>query len=261
MSDRVTAPNVRAMKSLGQKVVCITAYDAIFGRLADSAGVDLILVGDSAGNTVMGHPNVLKVSVEDIAHHTAAVARGVKRALLVADLPFGSYQESSIQAVHSAVTLVKAGAQAVKLEGDYVDAVQAIRRAGIPVMGHVGMTPQSVHTYGGFKMQGRGNDAGAVIEAAKALDEAGVFALVLELIPSVLASEITAAVSCPTIGIAAGVHCDGEIQIIYDILGFSARQYRHTKPFINGSELVGEAIARYASEVREGAFPGEEQAV
>jgi len=185
----------------------------------------------------------------------------VKRALLVADLPFGSYQESPAQAVRSAVTLVKAGAKAVKLEGEFVEAIQAIRKAGIPVMGHVGMTPQSVHSYGGFKVQGQGREAQSVLNAAKAVDEAGAFAIVLELIPAVLANEITSAVSSPTIGIGAGRGCDGEIQIIYDILGFSVRQYRHTKPYVKGGELMGEALIHYVSEVRERAFPTEEQAI
>ena len=208
----------------------------------------------------MGQPNMLNVSLEAIAHHTSAVARGVHRALLVADLPFGTYQESPAQAVRSAVTLVRAGAQAVKLEGDYVEAIEAIRKAGIPVMGHVGMTPQSVHTYGGFKVQGKGAAAEAVLEAAKAVDTAGAFSMVLELIPAALSRRITSEVGCPTIGIGAGIECDGEVQVLYDILGFSAKKFRHTKLFMDGKSAILNALKDYTSQVRSGEFPASDNA-
>lgn len=258
MADKVTAPTLQAMKARGEKIVCVTAYDAIFGALADEAGADVVLVGDSVGNTVMGQRNMLQVTLDNIAHHTAAVARGVKRALLVADLPFGTYQESPEQAVRSSVHLVRAGAEAVKLEGAYVEAIEAIRKAGIPVIGHVGMTPQSVHSYGGFKVQGKGDEAESVLSAALAVDAAGTSAIVLELIPADLAQRITEAIHSPTIGIGAGPKCSGEVQVLFDILGFSAKQYRHTKRFLDGKNVVLEALAQYVREVRAGAFPTEE---
>lgn len=259
MAEKITAPGLLALKGKGSKIVCVTAYDAIFGSLADEAGVDVVLVGDSVGNTVMGHPNMLKVTLDDIAHHVQAVANGVRRALLVADLPFGSYQESPAQAVRSAVQLVRAGAEAVKLEGDFVECIQAIRHAGIPVMGHVGMTPQSVNSFGGFKVQGKGEAGEAVLEAARQVCEAGAFAIVLELIPAVLAQRITSQISCPTIGIGAGPECDGEVQVLYDILGFSKRQYRHTRRFLEGGSLVEEALKEYVQQVRAGEFPTQDQ--
>lgn len=261
MADKVTAPGLRALKEAGKKIVSVTAYDAIFGALMDEAGVDVILVGDSVGNTVQGHRNMLKVTLEQIAYHTAAVARGVQRALLVADLPFGTYQESPAQAVRSAITLVQAGAEAVKLEGEYIEAIEAIQKAGVPVMGHVGMTPQSVHTYGGFKVQGKGSESERVLSAAKLVSDAGTFAMVLELVPADLAKIITAEVKCPTIGIGAGTDCDGEVQVIYDILGFSPKRYRHTKPFLDGKSCVLNAVREYADQVRNGTFPTKENAV
>ena len=260
MPEKITAPAVRAMKERGEKIVCVTAYDAIFGAIVDEAGVDVVLVGDSVGNTVMGQPNMLKVSLEAMAHHASAVAQGVSRALLVVDMPFGSYQESPSQAVRSAVTLVRAGAEAVKLEGDYCEAIDAIRKAGIPVMGHVGMTPQSVHNYGGFKVQGKGEAGDDVIAAAQSVDEAGAFSMVLELIPSALAKRVTQAVTCPTIGIGAGPECDGEVQVLYDILGFSRKKYRHTKVYLDGKTAVLSALRDYATQVRTGEFPTTENA-
>src|SRR5688572_9369275 len=195
MADKVTAPRIRAMKEAGDKIVCLTAYDAYFGRLADQAGVDLVLVGDSLANVILGYPNTVPVTLEEMAHHVRAVRRGVSRALLVADLPFGSYNASVEQAVNSAVELMKAGAEAVKLEGEYSEAISAMVKAGIPVMGHVGMTPQSVHNFGGFKLQGKGKSAEPVLQAAKAVEQAGAFSIVLELIPATLSKSITEALS------------------------------------------------------------------
>src|SRR5471030_2207426 len=191
MPDMITAPYIRSMRTKGAKVVCITAYDAIFGALADAAGADIVLVGDSVGNTALGYSSTLPVSLEEMLHHTRATRQGVQRALLVADLPFGSYQTSTAQAVEASVALVKAGAQAVKLEGTYTEAIAEIIRAGIPVMGHVGMTPKSVNLYGGFRVQGKGESGHAVVNAAKQVQDAGAFSIVLELIPSKLAEEIT----------------------------------------------------------------------
>jgi len=258
---KMTAPRIRAMKEREEKIVSLTAYDVVSGAIADAAGVDVILVGDSVGNVVLGLDTTLPVTLEDMIHHTAATRRGVKRALLVTDMPFGSYQSSVSQAVDAAIALVKAGAEAVKLEGAYTEQIRAIIKAGIPVMGHVGMTPQSVNNFGGFKVQGRGPEAHAVIEAAKQLDEAGAFAIVLELIPAALAKEITHEVSCPTIGIGAGAECDGQIQVFHDILGLGDFNPKHAKVYCKGRELLLKAASDYACEVRCSAFPTEEQSV
>lgn len=257
--QKVTAPRIRAMKARDEKVVCLTAYDATSGAIADAAGVDVILVGDSLGNVVLGLETTLPVSLEDMVHHTSATRRGVKRALLVADMPFGSYQSSVAAAVDAAVVLVKAGAEAVKLEGAYTEQIKAIVKAGIPVMAHVGMTPQSVNNFGGFRIQGRGEDAHAVIQAAQDVDKAGAFAIVLELIPADLAKEITAMVSCPTIGIGAGVDCDGQVQVFHDILGLTDMRLKHVKIYCEGRELFEKAVALYSREVRCAVFPTPEQ--
>jgi 3-methyl-2-oxobutanoate hydroxymethyltransferase len=243
------------MRESGRKIVCVTAYDACFGAIADEVGVDLILVGDSVGNTTLGYEGTVPVTLEQMVHHTRATRAGVKRALLVADLPFGSYQVSAEDAVRSAVVLVKAGAEAVKLEGSYPEAVAAIERAGIPVLGHLGMTPQAVNRFGGHKVQGKGDAADGIRTAAIALDRAGASAIVLELIPAGLASDITEAINCPTIGIGAGVFCSGQIQVIHDVLGLNAQAFRHAKNYMDGRKALGEAIGAYALEVREAAFP------
>lgn len=257
MSDKVTAPRIRGMKARGEKVVCVTAYDAPMARLADEAGVDLVLVGDSVGDVVLGYTSTVPVTLEEMIHHTRAVRRGMSRALLVADLPFGTYQASPEQAMNSAVALMKAGAEAVKLEGTS-DAVPMLIEAGIPVMGHVGLTPQSVNRFGGHKVQGRGEDAELVLKAAKKLDEQGAFSIVLELVPASLAAQITEALSIPTVGIGAGVGCDGQIQVLHDVLGLSERTFKHAKPYMRGRDLVLESLQTYASEVRSGAFPEEQ---
>jgi 3-methyl-2-oxobutanoate hydroxymethyltransferase len=243
------------MKGGPDRIVSLTAYDAASGALADEAGVDLVLVGDSVGTVMLGMASTLPVSLETMIHHTAAARAGVSRALLVADLPFGSYQSSVEQAVDSAVALVKAGAEAVKLEGSYTDAIRAIIKAGIPCMGHVGMTPQSINNFGGPRVQGKGEGSHAVIQAAREVDEAGAFSMVLELIPAALAREITCSVSCPTIGIGAGVECDGQVQVWHDILGLTPMKFKHAKVYCDASELFLQAIRSYASEVRSGSFP------
>lgn len=255
MPDKITAPIVFAMKQRKEKIVTITAYDAPFAKLAEAAGADIILVGDSLGNVLLGYDDTLSVTLEDMIHHTRAAARGVSRALLVADLPFGSYQAGVPQAVESAVALVRAGAGAVKLEGMYVDEAKAIIKAGIPVMGHLGMTPQSVLNFGGHKVQGRGGAGDQVVKNAQALAAAGMFAMVLELIPPNLAKDVTAKSSCPTIGIGAGPHCDGQVQVLHDVLGLSETTYRHAKPYMYAREEVLKALTRYTDEVRKGEFP------
>ncbi len=258
MSEKVTARGIVAKKARGERIVCITAYDSAFGRLADEAGVDVILVGDSVGNVMLGYESTLRVTLDQMVHHTKATRAGVKRALLVADLPFGSYQSSVAQAVDSAVELVQAGAEAVKLEGSYSEAIMAIRRAGIPVMGHVGMTPQSLNEFGGFRVQGRGDQADAVKQEAMKVDEAGAFAIVLELMPRGLAGQITAMVRAATIGIGAGIQCDGEIQVLHDVLGLSDSNLKHAKVYVSGANLVKNALTEYAAEVRAGSFPTED---
>lgn len=248
------------MKERHEQIVVVTAYDASFGAIADEAGVDVILVGDSVGNVMLGYETTLPVSLEQMIHHTAATAKGVKRALVVADLPFGSYQVSPEQAVESSIALMKAGAQAVKLEGEYTEAIEAIVRAGIPVMGHLGMTPQSVHKFGGFRVQGRGKAGCALIDAGKSIEEAGVFSFVLELIPEETAAEITAQVSVPTIGIGAGARCDGQVQVLHDVLGLSPEIFKHAKAYLNGRSLILDALRGYAKDVKSGAFPSSENA-
>ena len=258
MPDKVTAPKIRAMRRKGERIVCLTAYDAVFGEMADTSGVDLILVGDSVANTALGHETTIPVTLEEMAHHTRATRRGVRRALLVADLPFGSYQASVEQAVTSAVALMKAGAEAVKLEGEYTDAIRAIVKAGIPVMGHVGMTPQSVNVFGGPRVQGKADDADRILESSRALEQAGAFSIVLELIPAELAQRITDALTIPTIGIGAGLGCSGQIQVLYDVLGLSRQSFRHAKAFTDGYRCMVGAMEQYTQDVRESVFPGPE---
>lgn len=258
MSEKVTAPKLKAMKQRSERIVCVTAYDAYFGRLMDEAGVDLVLVGDSLGNVVLGYDTTVPVTLQQMVHHTAAVRTGVTRALLVADLPFGSYQSSIAQCVDSSVALMKAGAEAVKLEGEYYDEIVALVKAGIPVMGHLGMTPQSVNKFGGFKVQGKGAEGQAVIDAAKKLEDAGVFSMVLELIPGNLASDVTAAVGIPTIGIGAGPCCDGEIQVMHDILGLSNQTFKHARKFVEGEDLFLRGLQAYTLAVRKREFPTED---
>ena len=258
MAEKITAPLIREKHRKGERIVCITAYDAMWGQIADTAGVDLVLVGDSVGNAVLGYPSTVPVTLDEMVAHTMATRRGVKRALFVSDLSFGSYQSSVSQAVDSAVRLVKAGAESVKLEGDYTEQITAIVRAGIPVMGHVGMTPQSVNLFGGFKVQGKGAAAQSVIDAAKRVQDAGAFSIVLELIPADLAREITELLEIPTIGIGAGIHCSGQVQVIHDMLGFGPRGLKHAKAYVNGAELFTDAVKQYAEEVRSAEFPGQE---
>lgn len=255
---KITAPKIRAMKDR-ERIVCLTAYDTSSARIAEEAGVDLVLVGDSMGNVVFGLDTTLPVTLADIIHHLAPVRRAITRPLIVADMPFGTYGSSLAQAVDTAVELVRAGAEAVKLEGAFVEEIHAISKIGIPVMGHVGMTPQSVHNFGGFKIQGKGSDGDHVLQAAKAIDEAGVFSMVLELIPSELAARITSSVSCPTIGIGAGLHCDGEVQVFHDILGLGTFVPKHAKTYVEGHSLFTDAVKRFADDVRNCKFPGDEQ--
>ena len=263
MSDKkVTVRCLRAMKERGEKIAALTAYDHPTARLVDAAGVDLILVGDSAANVVLGYDSTLPVSMDEMLVLTAAVARGARRALVVADMPFLSYQVSPEQALANAGRFVKeARAEAVKLEGGRrsAPAVRRIVEAGIPVLGHLGLTPQSHLALGGYRVQGReAADAERLREDAGALVEAGVFAMVLEGIPWTLARDITAAVPVPTIGIGAGEHCDGQILVLHDMLGLGGGTFTFVKRYAELGARVTEAVAAYCREVREGAFPAAE---
>jgi 3-methyl-2-oxobutanoate hydroxymethyltransferase len=266
---KVTVPDLGRMKAAGERITMVTAYDCAFARLLDEAGVDLLLVGDSLGMVVQGNETTLPVTLDEMVYHTRLVSRGAPHALVVGDLPFGTYQASPTQGVESAIRLVKeGGAQAVKLEGGIAmaDTIARIAAVDIPVMGHVGLTPQSVHRMGGHRVQGRrhGHAPGGrerVIEDALAVEAAGAFAVVLECIPLDLAGEITARLSIPTIGIGAGVHCDGQVLVLHDLIGLSnAWTPRFAKRYAEVGREVVRAAAEYVQEVKDGVFPSEAQA-
>jgi 3-methyl-2-oxobutanoate hydroxymethyltransferase len=262
-SDRakVTAPALQARKG-GEPIVALTAYDYPSARLVDGAGVDLVLVGDSVANVVFGYDSTIPVTLDEMILISRAVRRGVQTALVVGDLPFGTYHESPEQAVRSAIRFVKeGGVEAVKLEGGRAraEAVRRIVDAEIPVLGHVGLTPQSVHKLGGYRVQGKTVEAArALVEDALALEAAGAFAIVLEAVPSEIARLVTRRVSVPTIGIGAGVHCDGQILVYNDLVGLS---FGHTPKFVRRyadvSAAVSDAVGRYAADVRARSFPTE----
>jgi 3-methyl-2-oxobutanoate hydroxymethyltransferase len=264
MEQKVTVPEIVKAKSAGRAIVAITAYDFPFARIADEAGVDLILVGDSLGMVVQGHDTTLPVTMDEMVYHCRMVARARRRALVVADLPFLSYQVSAAEAIANAGRLIKDGAaEAVKLEGGraVAETIERIAAVDIPVMGHIGLTPQSVHRMGGHKVQGRRHGHGAgqrerLIEDALAVEEAGAFAIVLEGIPLDLAAELTARLTIPTIGIGAGVHCDGQILVLHDVLGLGERMPpRFAKRYADLWSAARNAIGGYARDVRGHAFP------
>lgn len=253
----ITVPGFRSLKGK-RKLAMVTAYDYSSARIADEAGVESILVGDSLGTVVQGLPNTVPVKLSEMVYHTQLAARGVKRALLIADLPFGSYQESPRQAVRNAVRLMKAGARAIKLEGGerVADTIAALVKADIPVVGHVGLTPQSVHLLGGFKVQ---RNREQILQDAVAVDQSGAFALVLECVPSEIGQAATQAVSIPTVGIGAGLHCDGQVLVWHDLLGlYDDFRPRFVKRYAELGETASQAIRRYIDEVRDGSFPGPE---
>lgn len=265
-AERVTVPDLRLRKARGEKIVMVTAYDAPTARLADRAGVDVVLVGDSVGTVVLGHKTVVPVTLEEILHHTRAARRGVRNALLLADLPFGSYQVSLEEAIRNATRLLKeGGAQAVKLEGgaSMAATVKRLVEIGIPVMGHLGLTPQSVNLFGGHRAQGREPEAARqMLEDARALEAAGACGIVLETIPATLGAEITQALTIPTIGIGAGPDCDGQVQVWHDLLGItSSRVFRHVKRYAELGALMEAALRDYADEVRQNRFPGKEHSL
>src|SRR5579872_7188248 len=260
MAQQCTVPGVRARKG-GVPLVMVTAYDAPTARIADESGVDLILVGDSVAMVVLGYEDTLQVTVEDLAHHTAAVARTRPRALVVADLPWLSYHLGEADAVRNAATLIRAGAAAVKLEGGRkrLPVVRALLDAEIPVMGHLGLTPQSVHAMGGFKVQGKDASAAReLVEDAQALAEAGCFSLVLEGVPDRVARAVTAAVDVPTIGIGAGPWCDGQVLVFHDVAGLEDRVLPKFVRRYGALKAAGvEAVAAYAADVRARRFPSD----
>ncbi len=262
-TKKITVPMLRERKGKGPKISMLTAYDATMARLFDEAGIDVLLVGDSLGMVVQGQSDTLSVTVEEICYHGRAIARASRRAHRVGDLPFMSYQVSVEEALRNAGTLLKQGAfEAVKLEGgvEVAEQVRRIVQAGIPVMGHLGLTPQSVHAMGGFRVQARTEDAAArLLDDARALEQAGVYAIVLEGIPSVVAERVTAAVGVPTIGIGAGAGCDGQVLVAHDFLGMvRTMQPRFVKRFAELGDAIVEASRAYISEVQSGVFPGPE---
>jgi len=260
MAGKVTVPEIRKMKERGEKITALTAYDYSFARILDQAGIDILLVGDSLGSVIQGRENTLSVTMEDMIYHTKAVARGSQRALLVADMPFLSFQVSAEEAKRNAGRFVQeAGAQAVKLEGGMriLQTVEALIQMGIPVMGHVGLTPQSIHQFGGYRVQGK-EKAGreAILQDALGLEAAGAFAVVLEGIPMNLAGEITERLSIPTIGIGAGVNCDGQVLVVHDMLGlFDMYTPKFVKKYADMKTVMTGAVEKFIAEVREQKFP------
>ena len=263
MAEKVTVPGFVKMKQQGKKITCLTAYDYSLARILDEAGVDVLLVGDSVASVVQGQPNTLAVTMDEMIYHTRIVARGRKRALVVGDMPFLSFQSGRKQALRNAGRfLQEAGAEGIKLEGGVAmrDTIAAIVNAGIPVMGHVGLTPQSVHRFGGYKVQGREKGQHeTIVRDAVAVQEAGAFAIVLEGIPTSLAKEITERVTIPTIGIGAGIHCDGQVLVLHDMLGlFDDFTPKFVKRYADIKDSMAAAVKTFIDEVRERKFPGEQ---
>src|SRR3990172_1121747 len=263
MAEKVTVPEISRMKQKGEKITALTAYDYSFSRILDEAGVDILLVGDSLGSVIQGRENTLHVTLEEVIYHTRAVVRGRERALVVADMPFLSFQISVEEAKRNAGKILQeAGAEAVKLEGgvEMLETIEAIVKIGIPVMGHVGLTPQALHRFGGYKVQGKEKDQREkIVQDALAVEEGGAFSVVLESIPLDLAQEITRRLSIPTIGIGAGVHCDGQVLVVHDMLGlFDMYTPKFVKRYADLKSVMSEAVRNYIAEVREGKFPDEE---
>jgi 3-methyl-2-oxobutanoate hydroxymethyltransferase len=261
MLSRVTVRDLAAAKARGEKWPMLTAYDAISAAIFDEAGIPVLLVGDSAGNVVFGYDTTIPVTVDDLLPLTAAVVRGTTRAMIVADLPFGSYQASPTAALSAATRFFKeAGAHAVKLEGGVRVAhqVEELVSAGIPVMAHLGLTPQSVHAFGGFRVQGRGEDGDRLLHDAKALQSAGAFSVVLECVPEQLAARVTEALSIPVIGIGAGPHCDAQVLVWQDMAGLSPQPPKFVKRYADVAGTLREAATAFAADVAAGTFPAEE---
>jgi 3-methyl-2-oxobutanoate hydroxymethyltransferase len=263
-THKVTVRDLTEMKSRGEKIVVLTAYDYLFARLVDEAGCDIVLVGDSLGQVVLGYDSTIPVTIDEMIHHARAVRRGVSRAMLVVDMPFMSFQISSEETLRNAGRMLKeTGCEAVKIEGgdeQTCDCVRALVRAGIPVMGHIGLTPQSVHAVGGYRVQGRESaDALRIREEATRLQEAGCFSIVLELMPAALAADVTRALRIPTIGIGAGPSVDGQVLVLYDMLGLNdGFKPKFLRRFSNVAEQARDGISTFARAVRDGSYPGAE---
>jgi len=261
---KITVPDIIKMKAEGAKIPVLTAYGFQMARILDSAGVPVLLVGDSAGMVEAGHENTLPVTMDEMVYHTRSVVRGRSSALVVADMPFGSYQVSMKEARKNAVRLVKeAGAEAVKIEGGVrsAETVRSIAAMDIPVMGHIGLTPQSIHRMGGYRVQGKGNSSEVIIDDARAIEDAGAFSVVLEGIPAALAAEITASLSIPTIGIGAGPSCDGQVLVVDDMLGLNteSRLPKYVKKYADLKSAIRAAALEFMDDVAEGRFPSKEQ--
>jgi 3-methyl-2-oxobutanoate hydroxymethyltransferase len=260
--EKVSAPSLRSSKQRGERLVCLTAYDYPTARIVDEAGIDVILVGDSLGNVVLGYGNTVPVTLDEILIHLKAVRRAVQRALLVADMPYGTFHTGDDDAVRNALRLVKdGGAEAIKLEGGHkrVQLVKRLVDEEISVMGHIGLTPQSINQLGAYRVQGKTAEAAQqLLDDARALEDAGAFAVVLEVVPREIAKLITESISIPTIGIGAGVHCDIQVLVIHDMLGLSfGKQARFVRPYANLRDVMTDAVTRYADDVRNGTYPSQ----
>ncbi|CAB4677408.1 MAG: 3-methyl-2-oxobutanoate hydroxymethyltransferase [Actinobacteria bacterium] len=259
---RVTVLDIAAAKERGEKWAMLTSYDQMTAEIFEEAGIPALLVGDSAANTVLGYQNTIGVTVDELIPLTRAVVRATSRAMVIADLPFGSYESSPTQALETATRFFKeAGAHAVKLEGGtrVLPQIEMLVTHGIPVIGHLGLTPQSVHTLGGYRVQGRGGKGEEIIRDAKAIESAGAFAVVLELVPSDLATRITSSISIPTIGIGAGKSCDAQVLVWQDLLGLTANSPKLAKRYLELRSLMGAAVTEWANDVASGEFPGADQ--
>jgi 3-methyl-2-oxobutanoate hydroxymethyltransferase len=262
--EKITVPFLRAAKEKGEHLVCLTAYDYPTARVVDEAGIEIILVGDSAGNVIFGYNNTIPVTMDEMLFAAKSVRRGVKRALLVADMPYGSYHTGEADAIKNALRFIKeAGTEAVKLEGgrNRLEIIKRLVNEEIPVMGHIGLTPQSFNRLGGYRLQGKTEEtAQALIDDAKALEDAGVFSLVLELVPRELAKRITESVNISTIGIGAGIDCDIQVLVLHDLLGLTfGRQPRFVRKYANLRETMTEAVQNWANDVRAGNYPNEQE--
>ncbi len=257
----ITVNTLQKMKAEGEKIAMLTAYEASFAALMDNAGVDVLLVGDSLGMTVQGHQSTLPVTLGDMCYHTAAVARGTKNAMIISDLPFGAYQQSKEQAFAAAAELMAAGAHMVKLEGGVwmAETTEFLQLRGIPVCAHIGLTPQSVHAFGGYKVQGKGDKAQALLNDAAAHYQAGAALILMECVPAALGKQVTESVRCPTIGIGAGADCDGQVLVMHDMLGvFPGKTARFVKNFMEGQTSIQAAVAAYVAAVKNKTFPAAE---
>ena len=262
--EKVNAPSLKASKQRGERLVCLTAYDFPTARIVDEAGIDIILVGDSLGNVVLGYGNTVPVTLDEILIHLKAVRRAVQRALLVADMPYGSFHTGADDAVRNALRLVKeGGAEAIKLEGGHkrVQLVKSLVDEEIAVMGHIGLTPQSINKLGAYRVQGKtAVTARQLLDDARALEDAGAFAIVLEVVPREIASLITETISIPTIGIGAGAGCDIQVLVLHDMLGLSfGKLARFVRPYANLNEVITDAVTRYADDVRSGTYPSNDE--